>query len=98
VIPVIPVSGLPEKIGQVVAELHFVAVAAVVRNLIKKRRLVKSVTTKGILIDKLNGVIRCELTVKVSTPDKPVSLQLLCVDHSGMDTSEYLCKAFQDLL
>lgn len=86
-------SPFPEKIGQLIAELHFVAAAAIIRKLVKVRRLVKSMKTKGILIDKLNGIIHCEVVVSA---DK--TLQVSCVDNSGKVTNDSLCQAFQDLL
>ena len=82
-IPTTQVNLLPEKAGQLIAELHFIAVAAIVRNLVKGRHLVKFVKVKGIIIDKVNGIFRCELTVTVATADKPVGLEVSCIDSNG---------------
>jgi len=63
--PVSPVSLIPEKVGQVVAAMHFLLLSKMVRN--KCKCLSCIVKTKGILLEKCNGAIEC-----VNAPISPL--------------------------
>jgi len=66
----VPVSLIPEKVGQVVTAMHFLLLSKMVRN--KRKCLLCVVKTKDILLDKCNGAIEC-----VNAPISPlITIQL----------------------
>jgi len=90
-IPMSEVVCLPEKVGQLVAGLHFIALAKITRNLMSIRDLLlKGVTVKGILVNKVKGIIECKLTVMASTATAIVPIEVSCVDQNGQ-LSATLC-------
>ena len=60
-------SNLPEKLGELLAASHFLLVCKFIRRIIKGKDL-RSVTINGLLVDKIAGVIRCELKGNVVQP------------------------------
>ena len=96
-IPMAEVVPLPEKVGQLVAGLHFLALAKIMRNLVVSNHIIKTAIVKGILVDKSNGVIHCQLVAKVSTAIAPVSIEVFYTDRNGSLNTSFLCRSFQDL-
>jgi len=96
-VPVAPVSLIPEKVGQVAAAMHFLSLSKMVRNLIKRKRLLRVVKTKGILLDKSNGAIECVMTMHPSLPSSPANLEISCIDRCGQLSASNLCQVLQKL-
>ena len=96
-VPMTEVVPLPEKIGQLVAELHFIALAKIARNLVNCNCIMKTVKVKGILVDKSNGIVDCKLVAKASTATAPVLIEVTCVDRNGLLCSSALCRSCQDI-
>ena len=96
-IPMVEVLPLPEKVGQLVAELHFIALAKIARNVVKYNHILKIVQVKGTLVDKSNGIVECTLIAKASTATAPVFMEVTCIDRNGPLSSSTLCKSCQDI-
>ena len=60
-----------------------------------RSHMIKKITVKGVLIDKNNGIVNCQLTAAAAAP---VCMQVLCMDPNGSLTESSLCKSFQDLI
>lgn len=97
-VPMAKVLPLPEKVGQLVAELHFIALAKIIRNFIKNERFIETVVVKGILVDKSNGIIKCKLNVKASTSIAPCPFMVHRIGSNGALNTQALCRCFQDLV
>ena len=62
--PVCRVHGIPEKVGQLIAGLYFIAVAKSTRCLKIKECSPQKLTVRGALVDKANGIILCALKIE----------------------------------
>ena len=90
-------SQIPEKVGQVIAALHFLAASRILKNLVNKKRILRSVTVKGSLVDKNNGVIVCQLTMEPSLATSNVRTKVSCIEQSGRLTGSSICHHIQEL-
>ena len=96
-VPMAEIIRLPKKVGQLIAELHFLALAKVTRNLVNCNHIIKSVGVKGILVDRNNGVVECKLVAKAGTAIAPVPIEVTCIDRNGSLCTSALCKSCQDM-
>ena len=87
---------LPEKVGQVIAELHFIAAAKIIRCLVDHDLLLSNVSCRGILVDKSNGLIHCSLKVVIS--EKPTKIEVECRCATGNLTEAKLCYAVNAMI
>ena len=93
-IPVCRVHGIPEKVGQLIAGLYFVAVAKSTRSMKKKEFSPQSIAVKGALVDKTNGIILCVLKIDVNG-----GTSVDCTYHvTGSLNPAMLCSGIQRLI
>ena len=92
-------SGLPEKVGELFAGLHIILVSKFLKKLLKSKSITdKKREVKGILIDKICGVIQCTLAVKMEE-GRGSTLEWKVVDYSGeILTPTCLCSHVTALL
>ena len=62
-------SGLPEKIGEVLAASQFLLVCKVIRKL-RKGKALTNLTIKSMLVNKIAGIICCTVTGSVVRPSE----------------------------
>ena len=65
-------TGLPTKFGELFAALHFLLVCKVIRKL-RKGKVPDTLMIKGLLLDRLCGIHRCELTGRIVQPNEQES-------------------------
>jgi len=58
-VPMEEVVFLPEKVGQLLEEFHFLALAKIIQNLVDHNKMIKMARVKGVLVDRSNGIINC---------------------------------------
>ena len=75
-------SGIPEKTGQLIASLHTVLVAKVLRHLRKKKEIKRFFEVKGLLIDKVLGVIEVCVSVDMSNQSHKHPLNITVHDYT----------------
>ena len=93
-IPVCRVHGIPEKVGQLIAGLYFIAVAKLTRCLKIKEYSPQKLTVRGALVDKANGIILCELKIDVNS-----RTSVECTYHTtGSLDAAMLCSGIQKLI
>ena len=93
-IPVCRVHGIPEKVGQLIAGLYFIAVAKAIRCLKIKDCSPQNVAVRGALVDKANGIILCVLKINVNS-----GTSVECTYHTtGSLDAAMLCSGIQKLI
>ena len=93
-IPVNAVTRLPEKLGELMAGLHFLLVAKIVRKVVQKKSRkisISEVAARGILVDKTNGIIHCHIEMPISPPESPVKMSASFICNNGRLDSSSLC-------
>jgi len=55
---------VPEKVGGLLAALYFILVCNILKQM-RKTKNTKTVSVKGLLLDKVIGTIHCKLTIKL---------------------------------
>ena len=75
-------GGIPEKTGQLIASLHTVLVAKVLRQLKKRKCIDRVFKVKGLLIDKVLGVIEVHVSVDMSIKRQMHRLQINVLDYT----------------
>ena len=95
-VPVSHVLRLPEKVGQVIAELHFIAAAKIMRCLVDHDLLLSDVSCRGMLVDKSNGLIDCNLKAVIS--ETPTTIKVKCGCATGNLTEAKLCFALNAMI
>jgi len=91
------VTRLPEKLGQLIAELHFLLVAKFVRHFHNKRAALPVVRAKGCLIDRLNGIVHCCLSARMCSPENPELISPEFITMNGAVLRSTLCHSIQIL-
>ena len=75
-------AGIPEKTGQLIASLHTVLVAKVLRQLKKNKEINRVFEVKGLLIDKVLGVIEVRVSVDMSSQSHMHRLRIEVFDYT----------------
>jgi len=58
-------SELPEKLGELLAIMHFLAECKILRRIMKGKSVDGEASVTGMLLDRYGGVVHCKLKVKV---------------------------------
>jgi len=58
-------SALPEKLGELIASLHFILVSKMLRKITKGKTIHRTFTVKGLLLDKVCGTMQCSLSIQM---------------------------------
>jgi len=80
---------LPEKLGKLIAELHFLKL---IRSLVNRN---VNARVQGCLIDKQNGIIHCRVTCNVCLPGTENCFKVEFVNINGVVTNSILCESMQ---
>ena len=97
-----PLSGadyscLPEKLGEVFAGLHILLICRILKRLAKKKPIDREHKVKGILIDKVCGVVHCSLSVDMKDREES-HLNFNMMDYGrGLLTPSQLCSHIKTL-
>ena len=81
---------LPEKLGQLIAAMHTLAIAKVIRGAIRGKRC-DDVTVRGMVLDKSVGGFFCSLNVGLSEPNNPTKLKIKCESFAEPLDAPKLC-------
>ena len=82
---------VPKVIGQLLATLHFVIAAKLIR-MVVKGNCCKALTTRGLLVQKCIGCYICEMTITFTTDIESVpELTIICPDDTGPVSCGSLC-------
>ena len=73
---------LPEKLGELFAAMHFLLVSKLLQRVLKNKSVEANLQVKGLLLDKTVGVIRCCLSVAI-TSSGPAKLKFELEDYQG---------------
>ena len=84
---------LPEKLGELIAALHFLLVCAIIRCK-QKQKYEDTASVRGILIDKIVGTVSCKLTGGIG---KIIAVEEIVVNATNL-TAEVLCAMLEDFL
>ena len=83
-------SALPEKVGELFAELHILLVAKILRKIYEAKNIYCRFEVKGVLIDKSAATVQCCLSVDLTNSGAMLNIEL--IDHMGSYlTPESLC-------
>ena len=75
------------KVGELLAASYFLLVCKILRK-IKKKKELKKLKIKALLVDKIAGVTRCELTGNVVEEGEGNSFELVVHDSNGVHLNE----------
>ena len=82
---------VPKVIGQLLATLHFVIAAKLIR-MVVKGSCCKALTMCGLLVQKCIGCYICEITITFTIDIESVpELTIICPDDTGPVSCESLC-------
>ena len=86
-----------EKLGELIAALHFLLVSKFLRKVTKGKSPAVKVEVRGLLVDKIIGAFLCTLSADLSKV--PASLEVSVADYTGSSlTPEFLCGLLKTLL
>ena len=87
---------MPHASGQVIAGLHFLAVAKTLRSITRNGKIPEKVKTKGMLLKRKDSMIIYTCTVDINTVELALNAQRLHMSDSF--TLAYLCAGISELL
>jgi hypothetical protein len=77
------------KLGEVVAGLHILLIAKILRKIKKKKKFCRKFQVKGLLLDRAAVTVECSLSVDLSSSGARLNIKL--IDYMGMYDSKSLC-------
>ena len=86
-----------EKLGELIAALHFLLVSKFLRKVFKGKSPAVKAEVRGLLVDKILGAFLCTLSADLSKV--PASLEVSVTDFTGSSlTPDFLCGLLKTLL
>lgn len=87
----------PEKVGELFAALYVLLVSKVLRTVKKRKELKKHYNVKGLFIDKMCGIVRCNLEVDIQEGHNQLKFHVTdCL--RGVLNSDILCYHLHQIL
>ena len=92
-------TGLPEKLGQLFAGLHFILVAKILRKLQKGKTVDRIFKVQGLFLDKVCATMDLSLSVDMTAQDTPLEIEAY-VNHKfgSILKPEMLCAYINSLV